>query len=210
MSKTRWVLLSLALTLPAQAIAQPAAPTAREPFRKWDIGGTVAIRFGEKDDPVIPAGAWTADLGRYWTPNFKTSVAAMTAGQTTYDSSPAGIYDPRSFTTSYTRSVTQPAAFAASATYQFFDNEFVQPYVSASARFASTSTLTQVYATRSPYGLLSATTAPAALEVRPVVGGGFKSYFDNGRAFMRSELLLSVGPHGTAHAILQIGAGVDF
>jgi len=210
MSKTRWVLLALALALPVEAIAQTSAPTAINPFRKWDIGGTVAIRFGEKDDAVIPAGAWTADLGRFWTPHFKTSVAVMTAGQTTYGGSPAGIYDPRSFTTSYTRNVTQPAAFAASATYQFFDNEFAHPYVSAGARFASTSTLTQVYATRSPYGLLSSTTAPVALEVRPVVGGGFKSYFGNGRAFMRSELMLSVGPHGTPHAILQIGAGVDF
>jgi len=204
------VLLVAALLAPAEAIAQPPGPGGGQAFRKWDIGGTLAIRFGENDDAVIPAGAWTADLGRYWTPNFKTSVAVMTAGQTTYANSTEGMYDPRSFTTSYTRNVTQPAAFAASATYQFFDNEFVQPYVTAGARFASTSTLTQVYSTRSPYGLLNATNAPAALAVRPVVGGGFKSYFDNGRAFMRSELLLSSGPHGTPHAILQIGAGVDF
>jgi hypothetical protein len=209
MSKTRWVLLALALALPADAIAQTTAPTAI-PFRRWDLGGTLAIRFGEMDDAVIPFGAWTAELGRYWTPNFKISAAVMTAGQTTYSSSPAGIYDPRSFTTSYTKNITRPAAFAASATYQFFDNEFVHPYVSAGARFASTSTLTQVYSTRSPYGPLGWSTAPERLEIRPVAGGGFKSYFGNGRAFMRSELMLSVGPHGTPHAILQIGAGVDF
>ena len=46
--------------------------------------------------------------------------------------------------------------------------------------------------------------------MRPVIGGGFKSYFANGRAFMRTELLLAIGPNGTPHTILQIGSGVDF
>lgn len=48
------------------------------------------------------------------------------------------------------------------------------------------------------------------LLIRPVLGGGFKSYFGNGRAFMRSELLMAVDPHGSNHVVLQIGAGVDF
>jgi hypothetical protein len=208
MRKTRWVLLVLALALPAEAIAQTTAPTAIS-FRKWDLGGTLAIRFGENDDAVIPLGAWTAELGRYWTPNFKISAAVMTAGQITYGGN-SFVYDPRAFTSSQTEHITRPAGFAASATYQFFRNEFVHPYLSAGARFASTSTETEVYSTRSPYGLLRSSTAPDRLEVRPVVGGGFKSYFGDGRAFMRSELLLSVGPHGTPHAILQFGAGVDF
>jgi hypothetical protein len=207
MSNARLVLLALAWALPAEAIAQ--TPTAANPFRKWDIGGTLAIRFGEKDDAVIPAGAWTAELGRYWTPHVKASFAVMTAGQKTYGSG-GYAYDPRALTSSYSRSVTQPAAFAASATYQFFDNEFVHPYVSAGARVASTSTTTEVYSSRSPYGLLSSSTTPDHLEARPIIGGGFKSYFVNGRAFMRSELLMSVDQHGSGHAILQIGAGVDF
>lgn len=210
MTRLGFVLMVAALSVSAEAMAQPPVPGGSQPFRKWDIGGTLAIRFGEKDDAVIPAGAWTADLGRYWTPNFKTSVAVMTAGQTTYGSSPAGIYDPRSFATSYTRNVTQPAGFAASATYQFLDNEFVHPYVLAGARFASTSATTEVFSTRSPYGPLGSASTPDVLQVRPVVGGGFKSYFANGRAFMRSELQMAVGPGGTAHPILQIGAGVDF
>jgi hypothetical protein len=208
MSRTRWVLLALALASPAEAMAQ-TAPTAANPFRKWDIGGTLAIRFGEKDDAVIPAGAWTAELGRYWTSHVKASFAVMTAGQTTYGGS-GYVYDPGALTSSYSRSVTRPAAFAASATYQFFDNEFVHPYVSAGARFASASTTTEVYSSRSPYGRLSSSTTPDRLEARPIIGGGFKSYFGNGRAFMRSELLMSVDQHGSAHAILQIGAGVDF
>jgi hypothetical protein len=208
MSKARWVLLALAWALPAEAMAQ-TAPTAANPFRKWDIGGTLAIRFGEKDDAVIRAGAWTAELGRYWTPHVKTSFAVMTAGQKTYDGS-GFVYDPRALASSYSKNVTRPAAFAASATYQFFDNEFVHPYVSAGARFASTSTTTEVYSLRFPYGPLSSSTTPDRLEARPIIGGGFKSYFGNGRAFMRSELVMAIAPHGTGNAILLLGAGVDF
>jgi hypothetical protein len=211
MSRLGFALLVAALSVSAgtMAMAQPPVPGGSQPFRKWDIGGTLAIRVGDTEDAVIPPGAWTADLGRYWTPNFKTSIGVMTARQTTYGGS-GYTYDPRLLTSSLTENVTRPAGFAASATYQFLDNEFVHPYVSAGARFASTSTLTQVYSTRSPYGPLGSSTTPDRLEVRPVVGGGFKSYFGNGRAFMRSELMFSVGPHRTPHAILQIGAGVDF
>jgi hypothetical protein len=192
----------LALMLPAEAMAQ--SPTmSLEPLPMWDVGGTLNIRFGQEDDSVIPLGAWTAEVGRYWTPHVKTSFAIATAGQTT---SGGSTFNPSVST--YTTVVTQPAAFAATASYQFFDNEFVHPYVSAGVRFASTTTTTEVYA-RSPYGLLSSATTRQT-QVRPVAGGGFKSYFANGRAFMRSELLMSVDPRGSLHAILQIGAGVDF
>ena len=202
MGRIRWAVALLALTLPAQAQAQTPATTI-EPLPKWDVGGTLNIRFGQEDDAVIPLGAWTAEVGRYWTPHVKTSFAIATAGQTT-----SGGSTSNTSISTYTIIVTQPAAFAVTASYQFFDNEFVHPYVSAGARLASTSTTTDVYA-RSPYGFLSSATTRQA-QVRPVAGGGFKSYFANGRAFMRSELLVSVDPNGSPHAILQIGAGVDF
>jgi hypothetical protein len=201
MGRIRWAIVLLALMLPAEAKAQTATTSVELP--KWDVGGTLNIRFGREDDTVIPLGAWTAEVGRYWTPHVKTSFAMMTAGQTT---SGGATFDP-SFTT-YTTIVTRPAAFAVTASYQFFDNEFVHPYVSAGARFASTSTVTDVYS-RSPSALVRSTTTER-IEVRPIAGGGFKSYFGNGRAFMRSELLMSADPRGSLHAILQIGAGVDF
>jgi hypothetical protein len=194
------------LALAADASAQEKGAAA-EPFRKWDIGGGVNIRFGENRDAVVPAGAWTADLGRYWTPHIKTSLAVMTARQDTYVDD---VYDPRASTSGDTRILTRPAGFGVSAAYQFLDNEFVHPYVTAGARFATTSLSTQLHSTRPPYGLVTTTSTPARLEARPVVGGGFKSYFGNGRAFMRSELAMSIAPHGSVNAILLFGAGVDF
>src|SRR5262245_47158951 len=199
-----WVLLMLTLALPAQAIAQQGASESHPPFRKWDTGGGVGIRFGEGDDAVVRGITWMAEAGRYWTAHLKTSVAVTTAGQTSGD-----YFSTRSAFGSTVRT-TRPAAYSGSVVYQFFDNVFVHSYVSAGARFAASSAVTKTYSALAPYALLSTDTTPTRTQLRPVIGGGFKSYFANGRAFMRSELLLAVDPYGSHHAVLQIGAGVDF
>jgi len=198
-------LFVLAVALPAVAAAQTIRPAAREPFRKWDVGGGVTIRFGETNDRVIPVGSWVAEAGRYWTPHLKASVAVMTAGQHDY-----GAFSYNGVSSTTTEYVTRPAAYGVGLTYQFFDNEFVHPYVTGGARFASSHEATEI-STYSRLGYQFTTFAgPDRVEARPVVGGGFKSYFGNGRAFMRSELLFSMAPNGTRHAVLLIGSGVDF
>ena len=206
MTRVRAFVATVALTLPMGAAAQQVDRVPVERFRKWDIGGGLGLRFGERDDAVVPAGNWIAEGSRYWTPHFKTSIAVTTAGQS---SSSGYAYDPRAGFSTYTRTKTSPAAYGITAGYQFFDNEFVHPYVSAGARFASTYDIATVQSSRFPY-TSAITSTPEKLEVRPVVGGGFKSYFGNGRAFMHTELLVAFGPDGTRHAVLQIGSGVDF
>lgn len=200
MSAFRALFVLLVLALPAGVGAQ-TLDSGPQPYRKWDLGGGLGIRFGETADAVVPGGSWNAEVGRYWTSHLKTSVGLMTAGQTSYP----GTYVP-SF---IQRTVTSPAAYSASVAYQFFDNAFVHPYIVGGARFASHSTASTTYLPRPPY-TSSTVTSPSILEARPVVGGGFKSYFANGRAFMRTELLMAVGPSGPQHAIFTIGAGADF
>jgi hypothetical protein len=202
MSTLRALFMLMALALPAGAWAQQT-DSGPQPYRKWDVGGGVGIRFGQTDDEVVPAGSWNAQITRYWTAHVMTSFNLMTAGQTTY----AGPYPSVLFVSQ--RTITDPAAYSATAGYQFFDNEFVQPYIVGGARFASSATTTTIYSERPPY-TSSSVTSPSTLLARPVVGGGFKSYFGNGRAFMRSELLMAITPHGSPHAVLTIGAGVDF
>jgi hypothetical protein len=206
MRKTRWLVVAAVFALPGLARAQTAGAD-RQPYRSWDISAGATIRFGENNDAVVPLGAWTAELGRYWTPHLKTSIAATTAGQRNFGSE---VYDPNAFTSGSSESVTGPAALAVSGAYQFFDNDFVHPYVSAGARVASVSTSTRLYSTRSPYQSLGTFDTPERLQVRPTIGGGFKSYFGNGRAFMRTELLMSIAPHRSPNTVLLIGAGVDF
>ncbi len=200
----RFWLLIVVLALPATALAQQPGGETAGLYRKWDAGGGMGIRFGAKDDVVVPLGAWSAGVSRYWTAHVKTSVDVMTAGQETYVGSS---YDGRS--SRYTSSVTGPAALSATAGYQFFDNAFVHPYIAGGVRVASAFERTRITSSTFPYAS-STVTKPATLAARPVLGGGFKSYFDNGRAFMKSELLMAVGPHGSAHAVLTIGAGIDF
>jgi len=205
MTRVRVLVAAVVFALPAVAAAQPLDRIPADRLRKWDIGGGLGIGFGDRDDAVVPAGNWMAEGSRYWTPHFKTSIAVTTAGQST---SYGYSYDPRAAFTTYTQKNTSPAAYGITAGYQFFDNEFVHPYVSGGARFASAYDVTTVQSTRFPYGSVI-TSTPEKLEVRPVIGGGFKSYFDNGRAFMRSEMLVVCAPGGP-HAVLQIGWGVDF
>jgi len=200
MSSFRALFVLAVLAVPGGVLAQSLDPGA-QPYRKWDVGGGMGIRFGETEDAVVPAGGWNTEVSRYWTAHVMTSFSLMTAGQTSY-------------TGPYVVNISQhtntgPAAYSATAGYQFFDNVFMHPYVVAGARFASHSTTTTTYSARSPFNS-SSVTSPSVLEARPVVGGGFKSYFANGRAFMRSELLMAINPHGSPHAVLTIGAGVDF
>jgi hypothetical protein len=106
-------------------------------------------------------------------------------------------------------SVTGPAAFSGTLGYQFLDNVFVHPYVVGGVRMASASNATRTWLSVPPYSA-SVQAQPSRLLARPLLGGGFKSYFGNGRAFMRSELLMTIDPHGSPHAVLQLGSGVDF
>ena len=86
MRRFRWVLplMTFWFVLPVEVMAQEPDAAGRQPYRPWDISGGVAIRFGEHDDVVVPLGAWTAEVGHYWTAHLKTSVAVATAGQRNY------------------------------------------------------------------------------------------------------------------------------
>lgn len=199
-----WFLV-VVLLLPTAASAQQVGTASPQPYRTWDAGGGVGLRFGENNDAVVPFGSWNAELSRYWTAHLKTSIGVTTAGQTMYS---GYTYDGRA--SRQTSSTTGPAAFSGTLGYQFFENVFVHPYVVGGVRMASASNMTQTFLNVPPYGTSSIQTTPSRLLARPLLGGGFKSYFGNGRAFMRSELLMAIDPHGSSHAVLQLGAGIDF
>ena len=195
--KKLWLLM-VVLMLPAEVLAQ------EQPYRKWDVGGAIGLRFGEASDAVVPAGSWNAGFTRYWTAHLKTSIEVMTAGQSAYVD-----YSYTRLASRSTSTVTGPAALSATVGYQFLENVFVHPYVVGGLRAASVSERITTWTTGAPYTGFTET-GPNRLLTRPVAGGGFKSYFGNGRAFMRSELLMTVDPHGSPHAVLTVGAGVDF
>jgi hypothetical protein len=212
--------LFLAATVaPASTYAQDSVPT-HEPYRKWDASSHFAVLFGQGlDDAVIPTVAWSAALGRYWTPHFKTSFSIVTAGQTT-------LWWPESTLSDLGQTTTRPAGVSGSVAWQFYENVLAHPYVAAGVQAAWASDAILKFAPESSRGWIPIEQTPFRTKVRPIAGVGFKSYFANGRAFMQPELRMVVLPDGrgyqfgpdpasqrsgiTARVALQIGAGFDF
>jgi hypothetical protein len=220
----RWVLLA-ALLVPGEAIAQTiaAAPDALG-FRKWDVGGSYGILFASNREELPFYGndsglVWTVDAGRYMTTHLKADIGLMLMpsfrdyDRDLQDFRVAGL--PANYTfVALTQTTVRPTSLAAAATYQFRDNEFMHPYVSAGVRMVWQAEHTvrsqqTVTINRVSYPVPAIDDRNTSLTARPFVTGGFKSYF-NERTFMRSELLWAMGPQGFSHATLRIGAGVDF
>jgi hypothetical protein len=198
-----WFLLA-ALALPERTFAQGFDSVFNQPPRKWDAGGGLGIPFGLSDDPIVPLGEWSAEVNRYWTAHLKTSFALSTTGNTFYQ------YSGGQQSFRETRRTANPPGVSGTVGYQFYENVFVHPYVLAGLRFTSVSETTRTASAVYPYQLLSMQSRQRVLEVRPIIGAGCKSYFGNGRAFVRSELLMAFGLDGPPRAVVRVGAGVDF
>ncbi len=207
-----------AAAVPARTYAQDAG-TPQQPYRKWDASAHLGILFAQQDDAVIRTATWSAALGRYWTPHLKTSVAIVTAGQST-------LWWPEPTFSDLGQSTARPAGVLGTIAYQFYENVFAHPYVAAGAQAAWVSDAILKFAPTSSQGWIPTQQTPYRTEVRPIVGVGFKSYFANGRAFIQPELRMTVLPYGrgfefgpepalqrtgvSPRSALQIGAGFDF
>src|SRR5262245_48501790 len=206
-------IVSAALLAPAAAFAQD--------LPKWDAGfgvgllfGNGLVREGERnwDDSI---GEVHFAAGRYWTTHLKTDVGVMIPKKRhLYDYAPVlGITDPFAgyVATETTRTVT---AASAALTYQFFENDFVHPYVSGDlqAAFAHDHIERQpqvvtINRVRQTFPGLDERTTSVLL--RPFAAVGCKSYL-NSHTFVRSELLAAAGGRGFSHAVVRLGFGVDF
>jgi hypothetical protein len=212
------VFLVVTTVAPATAYAQDPAPL-HQPYRRWDASGHFGILFAQQDDAVIRMAGWSAALGRYWTPHLKTSLGVVTAGQPT-------LWWPEPTFSDLGQSTSRPAGVSGTIAYQFYENVFAHPYLAAGAQAAWVSDAILKFAPASVHGWIPTEQTPYRLEVRPIVGVGFKSYFANGRAFIQPELRMAVLPDGrgfqftqdaapqrtgiSPRPALQIGAGFDF
>src|SRR6266542_5234255 len=219
------VLLLGALALPLDALAeQSPAPGNAPDFRKWNAGGSLGLFItGNEDFDGNPyaqtdgAAAWNLDVGRYLTTHVKVDVGLMLNGSRHVYS--AAAFPVSGLPAGYTygasaQTTVHPTSLSGAATYQFFENAFVHPYLSAGARMTWQTEHTVRYPQTFTVNGVTYRVPPVderytAQLTRPFVAGGFKSYF-NERTFMRSEALIALGPHGFSHATLRIGAGIDF
>jgi len=213
-------IVSIVCSVPSFGQQGGSAPATVE-YRKWDVTGGFGIMgtsgrdFGGSQFPgggvnTEPAFTWNIDAGRYFTTHLKADVGLMgTSSRSTWNN----YFFSNGQTTGYsTRRIVHPKSVSVAGTYQFFENVFAHPYVSAGIRVTSMveEQLTYIYA--QPYfppPTPSTASKDRFAETRPFVAAGYKSYF-NERAYMRSELFFAFDRHGVSNGALRIGFGMDF
>jgi hypothetical protein len=211
------LLVGALMAVAAPAVAQPS-PSAGRATPKWDAAAGFGLLLSGQSRATTPAGDLVVDLGRYWTTHLKTTVQLSNAGRADnlYESdyrftpfpSPSQTYTARETQTS-----ARPAVVSAGVTYQFYENVFAHPFVSGGVRLAwlSTTTTTSTHLSGPPYSTLSSTsTSGTTFDIRPTAAVGAKTYFANGRLFMRPEVLLVVDREGTPRAMVRVLVGSDF
>ena len=136
--------------IPTRALAQQPAPSG--PF--WDVAITAGSFSGQATDDPGPrygddwhhAAEWRLSAGRYWTPHLKTEVEFGATGE-------GDRYRQRLITvpgsaTQYSSSAQEFVRVrqgSARVTWQFLDNQWVQPYLSAGVSFDEERTRTHIY-----------------------------------------------------------------
>ena len=151
------------------------------------------------NDPVTVAG--NIDAGRYLTTHLKADFGVMTTHSRRGYEYPS-VYTGPAY--SYSMVKVRPTTVSGAVTYQFFENVFVHPYVSAGLGFTSISEERTAYSFIPDRGTeATVVSRERYLQVRPFAAAGYKSYF-NERAFMKSELLFAARSAGFSHATLEV------
>ena len=207
--KLHWMLMG-------QSAQKAGAASEQGEFRKWDFGGGAGLlvssrrEFGgspssyNKNDTEFE---WNLDVGRYLTTHIKIDAGLMRSpDRWSYD-----YVAPFAGTYTYRNRRDQPTSFSGGVTYQFLENVFAHPYVSAGIRvtWISESVRTVTYNSTNYTSTSTTTGQRTFVQARPFVAAGYKSYF-NERVYMRSEILAAAGPHGFAHSTIRTGVGIDF
>lgn len=222
------------LTLVALLLVAPAAQAQKVdrngvPYRAWDVDAGFGFHWVAARDGTIVSGdefhrddwlaswAGTVDVGRYWSSHLKTEVGlTLLQGDDTVTSEQVTVPDgARGY--AYTWHRVKQTQVTVAATWQFLENAFAHPYVSAGARFG----LLSIESSRNPtVSVWNGTTyreypVPAveghSFEVRPrpYVAVGSKSYFSE-RTFVRPELALGFNRDGLSQLGARLAFGVDF
>jgi hypothetical protein len=225
---TRTLVLVGATFLAASARAQ-ASDVSAVRMPAWDASGSVAlfnVRASDAQSGNDNLDYWDTkaelrgQIGRYLTPHLKVEFGLL--APLSYDfyeqlsvatpAVPGGVA-----TTWVDRDVTvlslQPAL-----TWQFFENTFVHPYVTAGVsvdvanihRFRDAGADSVFVSGRSVrFDVPPVDTRETVTELRPFLAFGTKSYF-NEHWFARPEVQLGFGPSRLGQVSLRLGIGRDF
>ena len=216
--------LAFSVLVPTLALAQPAATG---PF--WDVAITAGSINGESTGGPEPgygddwhhAAEWRLSAGRYWTPHLKSEVELGTTGE-------GERYTQRLITApgSATRYPYTAQQFvrvrqgSARVTWQFLDNQWVHPYLSAGVSMDEERTRTHVYAPvfapdpRNPATRVVVGTAEHDEPQRTihraglVIGGGAKCYVSPS-VFIKTGAQVTLSRPARSISFVA-GMGIDF
>lgn len=204
------------------AFAQSVTISPPDP-KRWDVTGSIGWLAGNKSEIAEQWNDWydtfatSLEVGRYWTPHVKTEAgvivtteAGVFARQEPFvPDGGSPIFIPREHHFRVT-------AFSASATYQFLENTWVHPFLTAGVHL--TEERERAFSLEVPYygrdfGRIDVPIEPprqaTVFSIRPVAMGGAKFYV-NERGFVRTDLGVAWHDGRVAHVTWRAGIGVDF
>jgi len=201
----------------------PARSLVPASYPRWEAGGGLALLAISTSDTSAPWQTWQqkgefrADFGRYWTTHLKTEAAVSVTNQWhDYESVFIPIPGQPVPGYSFTEVERRLIAVAPAVTWQFRENAFMHPYVSAGAKvgFLREDRFRQrrtdiLPGGRGTYEVPGLDEQRMTVVARPFVAGGFKSYLSR-TTFVRSEVRVAFAEDGVRQFSLGIGFGVDF
>ena len=222
--KTLTTLLCLAALAAAESARaqQPSTPALPGPGR-WDTAGQLALLNRNRSDLSRWDGWYSAPAvdgtaGRYWTTHFKTEFEIGAAGHGRISSEESAVAGSTVFFPRYREHTLQETTFGATAQYQFFENQWVHPFIGIGAevvreRHAADALPGQTVRLSTVAPGLILPTLPAIdrvnWSVRPLVTGGFKFYVSP-RAFLRTEVRTALSADRALAVQWRGGVGFDF
>jgi len=177
--------------------------------QQWDAAGQLGLLNRnradlESYDTWYSVASVGGNVGRYWTPHFKTEFEAGTSGE-------GHIWGP------YREQKLRETTIGATALYQFFDNQWVHPFAGAGVELVHERAIASAFPpptlrVLSPIGGGVPTLAAfdeVSYTVRPVLTGGFKFYVSP-HAFVRTDVRTAVSAERPLAVQWRGGIGFDF
>jgi hypothetical protein len=192
-------------------------------LKRWDVAGSIGWLAGDKSDIAEEWNDWydtfagSVDVGRYWTPHLKTEAGFLFTTEGSVYSHLQVPLPRQPFPAFVSREHHfRLAALNLGLAYQFLDNQWVHPFVTAGVQLGwehERRATQQVIPGVDPRGpvippLIDRTEA-SEFEARPFASGGAKFYV-NERGFVRTDLTVAWHKGGIGQVAWRTGIGVDF
>ncbi len=224
MNTVRTLVCVTALAISADAYAQQSTHLNLPATPRWDVAGQLSMLNRNKSDLSrwdhwYSVAAINGTAGYYWTPHFKSEIEIGTSGEGTIDSEEETPVPGQSFPyPRYRDHKLRETTLGATAMYQFFENQWVHPFVGVGAEWVRERHLADALpasSIRVSTGVpsVSLPSVPAidtiSYSVRPIVTGGFKFYLSP-HAFVRTDVRTAFSADRPQAWQWRGGFGFDF